>query len=396
MLSFDIRNMTDMIFGIDAENQCPKLVKEFGGSRVMIVHAGEPFVRPLIAKIRGMLEEAGLYCVELAGVVPNPRYEFAMEGTELCRGENIDFVLAVGGGSVIDTAKFIAFATKFEGDPWVMFNGQEITQKIYPALPIGVVSTFAGTGSEMTVGSVISRGKSKGVFEYILMRPKFCILDPKLTTTIPPFQTASGAADIFSHYLENFFTPIKDSDLAGNLITGGLRATLKHAPIAVEQPDNIESRSELMVLAPIAVSTYPKLGRCGDWGHHDLEHALSGEWDVPHGAGLAIVMPVWMRYVYRRDIYQFVKLGIEVFGLDASADLEQTALAAITATEEFLYNKLKLPRTMADLGFKDITKDDVRRISKHIFVHGNKTIGRTFPLEEEDCFKILCECCCVK
>lgn len=394
MLNFELRNVSDLIFGPGSEDRCAGLVREYGGSRVLIHHAGEPFVLGLVKKIREQLEAAGLFCVELAGVVPNPRVSLVNTGAVLCREQNIDFVLAIGGGSVIDSAKLIALAAQNEGDAWAFCNGAETKEMIYPVLPIGVISTFAGTGSEMTVGSVITNEetKEKNGLEYIGLRPKFSILNPELTLTIPPFQTASGVADIASHLLENFFSPIEESDLAGNLIVGGLRTVIKHGSIVAEQPQNLHSRSELMALAPIAIYGILKVGRYGDWACHSLEHAMSGEWDVAHGAGLAIITPVWMRYIYKKHLDLFVRLAVEVFGLAADPAPETTALAGIAALERFFFETLKLPRTLAEMGIGGVTDEDVRRVAHMIFLHGGNAIGGLEPLQEADCREILTAC----
>ena len=392
MNAFSLRNVTDIIFGAGTEARCPELIRQYGGSRVMIVHTGEPFVIGLIAQIRKGLEESGIWCTELSGVVPNPRFDLGEEGIRQCREEKVDFLLAVGGGSVIDTAKMIAFGYYYEGDLFALCNGQTVEEKIWPCLPIGVVSTIAATGSEMTIGSVITKDGIKGVFEYILFRPKFCILNPEITMTTPPFQTACGAADIFSHLLENYMSSSTESDLAESMLTAGLRTVIKHAPIAVADPKNYQSRSELMLLAPIGVYGITKVGRSGDWGAHEIEHALSAKYNIPHGAGLAIIIPVWMRYVYKKHPDLFVRYAVKVHGIEPDTDLEKTALAGIEATETFLFDRLGLPRNLRGLGFDGVTEEDIRTATDHIFHFGAPAVGRTCQLTREDCFRILLDC----
>ena len=394
MQNFDLTNVTDLIFGEGTERQVGKYIREFGGSRVLIVHTGEPFVLPLIENAKHDIEAEGMTCVELPGVVPNPRVELVLEGAELARREQIDFVLAVGGGSTIDTAKSVAFAAvNPEIDLWSLYDWRDITDWIYPVLPLGVISTFAGTGSEMTYGACLNRGKEKGVFDYIGMRAKFCILDPKLTLTMPPFQTASGAADIFSHLLEIFFSE-EPSDLADNFIRGGLQTVLKHAPAVMRDPEDLHAREELMATAPICVYGIMKPGRGGDWGVHFIEHILSGEYDIAHGAGLALLTPIWMRRIHRRYPGLFVKLATEVFGLPMGSTVEETALSAIDATERFFFEDLRLPRTLYGNGVTETpTEADIDRMTGLLFAHGETSVGGNLPLDREDCYQIIRECC---
>ena len=393
MNSFNLRNITDMIFGSEKEERCADYIKHYGGTRVLIVHAGEPSALALVARTRKNLEDAGLYCTELGGVAKNPQYTLGMKGAEICKTENLDFVLAVGGGNVIDTAKLIAFAAKYEGDPWKLYIEQKVeNEKIYPILPIGAISTFAGTGSEMTESSIICKGDVKRCFAYILMKPKFCILNPEVTYAVPPFETASGISDMFSHLIENFMSSSAESDLADGMVTAGLRTVLKHARIVMSDPENYQSRGELMIVAPMAIYGITNVGRSGDWAVHVLERALPVDWNIPSGAALAVLTPAWMRHIYKDHLDLFVKLAVQVFDIEADVDLEKTALEAIAATEHFLYDELKLPRKLSELGAADATEEKFRKSCQDIFADGIKTIGNTHPLTEEDCFNIYMKC----
>jgi len=392
MIDFEIKNATDLIFGLDAEQKCASLIKECGGSRVLIHHAGEPFVLPLIQKVTDILTAGGLYCMDLGGVVPNPRIEKVQEGVALCKEHGLDFVLAVGGGSVIDSSKLISIGAGYDGDPWDYCVGRPLDHK---PLPMGVISTFAGTGSETTSGLVINKESehAKRGLEHDWVKPNFAILDPALTLTIPPFQTACGIADITSHLLENFFSPVEHSDLSHNLHVAALKTVLKHGAAVMADPKNLDSRSELMILAPLSINGILKVGRYGDWGCHAMEHKMSGDWDIPHGAGLAIVTPVWMRYIYQKHLDKFISLAVEVFGLENNpAEPEKTALAGIDALEHFFYEVLKLPRKLDGLGIKDLTDEALRVVVKKNFQYGNATIGGMEPLSEEDCFAIYKAC----
>ena len=396
MIDFVLRNDTDLIYGRGKEARVGELIRDFGGTKVLIHHPDEPFVMPIITKIKGYLEAAGLEWVELGGVVPNPRLDLVYKGIELCRRENVDFLLAVGGGSTIDSTKGIGIGVPYDGDVWDIYDAKVQQQK---CLPIGVVSTFAGTGSEMTFGSVITRGTIKRGIEdpddHVTMRPKFVILNPEYTFTVPKFQTASGIGDLLTHLTENFFTKNPDNDLSDELAYAGIRTVLKLAPVVMAHPDDYEARGQLMVLSPLAICGVMKVGRWGDWGCHDIEHEMSGEWDIPHGAGLAILMPVWMRYVLPDLMPSFVKFAVNVFNIPLDVDHpERTANAGIEAYARFLFEELKLPRTLTELGVpaEQTRKEILRKVAHQVFYKGNQTCGRTRPLDEEDVYNILCQC----
>ncbi len=392
MVNFSIKNQTDLIFGTDAENQVADLIKEHGGTRVLIHHVSEPFVLPLIDKLTAIMRDAGLYVVDLGGVVPNPRIEKVNEGVALCKKEKLDFVLAVGGGSVIDSGKLIALAADYDGDAWDYCVGKAVDHR---PLPLGVVSTFAGTGSENTAGLVINKEsiQAKRGLEHDWIKPKFAILDPKLTMTIPPFQTACGIADITSHLTEDYFTPNPDSLLARNLLTAGLRTVITCGTAVMQDPADYEARSNLMFLAPMAINGFLKPGRYGDWACHAMEHKMSGDWDIPHGAGLAVVTPVWMRHVFRNYLDQFVNYAVDVWGIENDpSNPEQVALSGIAALEHFFYDTLQLPRTLSALGVKNISEEELVTVVKKNFQYGNDTIGRMAPLYYNDVYTIFKEC----
>ena len=259
MINFELRNMPDFFFGRGMERKCGELIREFGGSRVLLHHSGEAFVLPLIESLKGYIEEAGLSWVELGGVVPNPRLSKIYEGIKLGKKEKIDCVLAVGGGSVIDSAKGIAMGCAYDGDVWDFYSQKAVPQKM---LVLGVISTFAGTGSESSRASVVTNDETqlkRSADDFDLMRPDFAILNPELTQSIPPFQTASGAADIFSHLCENYFSSTDEIYLSRQLLTAGMKTVLKNAPLAVSEPENYAARSALMMTAPLAVNGIMRL-----------------------------------------------------------------------------------------------------------------------------------------
>lgn len=389
MTDFELRNIPDLIFGRGAEGRCGELMKEIGGSKVLIHHSGEAFVQPLIRQVKGLLQQEGLEYVELGGVVPNPRLSKIREGIQLCRDQGVDSILAVGGGSVIDSAKGIAMGVVYGGDVWDFYCGKAVPQEI---LPLGVISTFAGTGSEFSRASVVTNeenGLKRSADDFDLMRPRFAILNPELTLTVPPMQTASGAADIMSHLCENYFTATKDVYLSHKLLAAGMHTVLKNAPIAVRQPDHYGARSALMIVAPFVISGLLRLGLVGDWACHLIEHEMSTEWDIPHGAGLAVITPVWMTYVYRQNIPLFAKFAVDAFGIEYDFEHpERTALDGISALRTF-FDSLDLPARIRDFHKGDISDETLRDMAKRIAYYGKEnTIGETFLLSEEDVYQI--------
>lgn len=390
MINFELRNMPDFFFGRGMERKCGQLLREFGGSRVLIHHSGEAFVLPLIEEIKGYIEEAGLSFVELGGVVPNPRLSKIYEGIELGKREKIDCVLAVGGGSVIDSAKGIAMGCAYDGDVWDFYCQKAAPERM---LMLGVVSTFAGTGSESSRASVVTNdetGLKRSADDFDLMRPDFAILNPELTQSIPPFQTASGAADIFSHLCENYFSSTKDIYLSRQLLAAGMKTVLKNAPVAVREPNNYAARSALMMTAPLAVNGIMRLGLVGDWACHLIEHEMSTEWDIPHGAGLAVIMPYWMEYVYRRDMGLFARFAVEAFGCEYDFDnQERTVKEGIRKVREF-FRGLQLPSRIREFAGQ-VSDETLKKLAKRVpyeNMEGRRVIGCTFRLDEEDVYEI--------
>ena len=395
MINLVLRGNTDIIYGKGEIAKVGDLIKENGGSRVLVHHVSEPFVLPLIETVKGYLKAAGLECVDLGGVVPNPRLEKVYEGIELCRREKVDFVLAVGGGSVIDSSKAIALGVPYDGDVWDFFTMKAVHSA---CLPVGVISTFAATGSECTTGTVITKEDEqlkRGVEDNndnIMIRPKFAILDPTLTFTAPRFQTASGTADIVSHICENFFSADPDNDFSDYFCIAGLKTAIKFGPLCLEDPRNYEARGALMLLSGYAINGYMKFGRHGDWNCHALEHEMSGEWDIPHGAGLAIITPHWMRYIYKDHMELFLKFATQVFNIPYNADNpEQTALAGIEALACFFHDKLGLPSTLGELGIPEeqLTDEILHKVCRRIFYYGTDVAGDLHPMREEDFYTIL-------
>lgn len=398
MINLVLRNTTDTIYGRGSVSRVAELVKQHGGTKVLLHHVSEDFIKPLVKEIQELLENAGIATVDLGGVVPNPRLSTVYEGIELCRREKVDFILAIGGGSSIDSSKAIAIGVPYDGDVWDFFTMKAIHKA---ALPVGVVSTFAATGSECTVGTVITKEDEqlkRGVEDdnnHVMIRPKFAILDPVLTFTAPPFQTASGTADIISHLCENYFSADPDNDFSDHLCEAGLKTAIKFGPMVLNTPDDYEARGALMFLSGYAINGYLKFGRHGDWNCHALEHEMGGEWDIPHGAGLAIVTPHWMRYIYKNHLSLFIKFATSVFGIPYDADdPEKTALAGISALEDVFFKKLCLPSNLRALGVPEekMTDEILHKICNNIFYYGTDVVGDLHPLREPDFFTILKKC----
>lgn len=390
MINFSLGKMPEFIFGHGSEMRCAELVKRYGGTRVLIHHSGEPFVLPLIEKVRGILEDAGLFCIDLGGVVPNPRLELVYEGIKLCKENNIDFVLAVGGGSVIDSSKGIALGSVYDGDVWDFY-----LQSVMPAkrLPLGSISTFAGTGSESTRASVVTKADEKlkrSADDVDIIRPDFAIMNPELTFTVPPYQTASGISDITSHLLENYFTRTKHVDFSDHLTFAGLKTVLKNAPMVMADPKNYDARAEIMLLAPFAINGVLKMGRAGDWSCHLIEHEMSAQWDIAHGAGLAVITPVWMRYVYEEDIEIFAKLGVNVFGLDYDFDNPKATAEETIRRFEAFFRSLGMPSRIRDFNVGEVTDEVLHEMARRIpYYKENKTrIGTVKSLSEDDIVEI--------
>ena len=390
MNNFELRNLPDLFFGRESEKKCGKLLRDMGAHRVLIHHSGEPFVLSLVEQVKGYIEAEGLWCTDLGGVKPNPRLELVYEGIKLCREEKIDAILAVGGGSVIDSAKGIAMGAVYDGDVWDFYKGTALPTKI---LMIGAITTFAGTGSEFSRASIVTNEAldlKRSCDDIDIMRPAFAIVNPELTFTVPPKQTAAGAADIFSHCCEFYFTHTKDVYLSHQLLAAGMKAVLKNAPIAYREPTNYAARSALSITAPLAICGILRLGLVGDWACHLIEHEMSTEFDCPHGTGLAIITPYWIEYVYRQDVNLFARWAVDAFGIDYDFDdPERTVKDGLLALRDF-YRQLDMPRTIRDFA-PQATPEIMAKLSRRIPYYGGEdksTIGETFPLNEMDVYNI--------
>jgi alcohol dehydrogenase YqhD (iron-dependent ADH family) len=373
MLNFDFRSPTYFVFGKDRENSAGEYVKRFGGTKVLIHFGGGSVVRSkLLERVENSLKAANIPYVTLGGVQPNPRDTLVYEGIKLVRDEKVDFILAVGGGSVIDSAKAISVGALYDGDFWDFYDEKAVPVK---ALPVATVLTIAAAGSEGSPSAVITKdeGGFKRGLTSELVRPVFSIMNPALTETLPPYQTACGITDIMAHVFERYFTNTKDVETTDRLCEAVLLAVINEAPKVIKNPGDYEARANIMWAGTVAHNDIVGVGRDQDWNSHGIEHELSGLYDVAHGAGLAVVMPAWMQYVYKHDIMRFCQMATRIWGIDMNfSDPEITAIEGIRAFRRFL-KSIGMPESFEDLGAKE--SDIPVLVEKHPVSKYGKTGG---------------------
>ena len=364
MFDFKYYTPTKVIFGRKTEDQVADLIKEFGGTKVLIHYGGGSVVRSgLLDRVKNTLDQAGIAYVELGGAVPNPHLGLVYEGIELCRKENVDFLLAVGGGSAIDSAKAIGYGLANEGDVWDFYDYK---RQVKGAVPLGVILTIAATGSEMSDSSVITKeeGLVKRGYSSDYGRPKFAIMNPELTMTLPDYQTACGCTDIMMHTMERYFTNGGNMEITDALAEGLLRTVKKNAVILRDDPKNYDARAEVMWAGSLAHNGLTGCGNDGgDWMTHKLEHELGGLYDVAHGAGLAAIWGSWARYVYKNCLPRFKKFALNVMDVKDEGTDEEIALRGIEAMEDF-YRSIKMPTNLRELGINATDEDLVTMAHK--------------------------------
>ncbi len=352
MLNFDFYIPTRFVFGKDAELKAGEMVKSLGGTRVLLHFGGGSAVKSgLIDRVEKCLTDAGLFVLKLGGVKPNPRDTKVYEGIRLVRENALDFIVAVGGGSAIDSAKAIADGALYDGDFWDFFSGKALPEK---ALPVGAVLTLAAAGSESSNSAVLMQEetKLKRGLNHELNRPRFALMNPLLTTTLPSYQTACGITDIMAHILERYFTDTPNVDVTDRIAEGLLLSVIRAGKAAIEDPEDYEARAALMWAGTLAHNNTCGVGRVGDWASHQIEHELSGLYDVAHGAGLAVVLPAWMRYTLSHNPMRFAQLAVRVWGCEMDfANPEMTALGGIERFETFL-KTIGMPLTLKELNIK--------------------------------------------
>ncbi|MGL4402696.1 MAG: iron-containing alcohol dehydrogenase [Fusobacteriaceae bacterium] len=351
MENFKFQNKTEIIFGKETEYEAIKETLKYGKKVLLHYGGGSIKTSGLHDKIFLGLRKEGAEVYELGGVKPNPRLGLVREGIKVCNENGIEVILAVGGGSVIDSAKAIAAGVKYSGDVWDFFEKKAVVED---ALPIGVVLTIPAAGSESSTGSVITNedGWFKKSFGGISIRPKFAVMNPELTYTLPPYQTAAGAVDMIAHIHERYFTTVKNVEFTDRLCEGTIRTIINNTPMALSNPNSYTARAELMWASTFAHNGFLDTGRIADWASHNIEHELSGIYDITHGAGLAIIMPAWMKYVYKVDKDRFMQYANRVW--DVEYDLENTdrmILEGIYRMEQF-FKRIGMPVTLKEAGIE--------------------------------------------
>ena len=375
---------TEVVFGKESEEQVARLVKKYGGHKVLVHYGGKSAKKSgLLDKICALLEQGGVDHLLLGGVVPNPRLSLVQEGIALCRKEKVDFLLAIGGGSVIDSAKAIACGVPFDGNVWDVYMG-----KAEPAsyLPVACVLTIPAAGSEMSDSSVITNedGDVKVGYSNAMSRPRFAIMNPVRTFTLPPYQTAAGVTDMMMHTMERYFSPEDDMDLTDALAEALLRSMKENVYKVLADPEDYRARAQVMWGGSLAHNDLTGCGMSGDWATHQLEHELSGMFDVTHGAGLAAVWPSWARYVYKVNVSRFVRFAVNVMDVPNDfTDPEGTALRGIEAMERF-YHSIGMPINIHELIGRDITDDEIREMVRKCSRDGSLTQGGFKVLHPED------------
>ena len=384
MDNFTFSNPTKIIFGRGAELSAGKETAAY--SQKILLHYGGGSIKSsgLYDRVITSLRENNVEVVELGGVKANPLLSLVNEGIRICLEENINFILAVGGGSVIDSAKAIAAGVIYDGDVWDFFCGKATVKK---ALPFGTILTIPAAGSEASTGSVVTKedGMLKRAFNSVHVYPRFSILNPELAFTLPAYQAACGAVDIMAHLLERYFTNSHPVELTDRLIEAALKTMITNAPIVLAQPTNYDAWAEFMWTGTVAHNNLLNTGRVGDWASHEIEHEISAMYDMAHGAGLALIFPAWMKYVYKHDLNRFVQLAVRVWNVENNFyNPEATALEGIARLETF-WKSLGLPVRISDAGI-DNTKFE--EMAAKATDSGARTLGNFVKLNQSDVLNI--------
>lgn len=385
MENFIFQNPTRIIFGKDAENQVGREVSRYG-KKILLHYGGGSIKRSgLYQRVVASLKEAGVEFVELSGVKPNPRLSLVHEGIKICREQETQLILAVGGGSVIDSAKAIAVGVPYNGDVWDFYTGKAVPKE---TLSIGTILTLPAAGSEASNSAVITNedGWYKRGLTSDVLYPKFSILNPELAFTLPKYQVACGVSDIMAHLMERYFTNTPHVELTDRLCESTLKTIINNAPLVLEQPDNYDAWAEVMWSGTVAHNNLLNTGRTGDWASHDIEHELSGIYDVAHGAGLAVIFPAWMKYVYKHDLNRFVQYAVRVWNVDHDfRSPERTALEGIKRLEHF-YHSIGLATDLKGIGIDETRLEEMAAKCTN---SGQSTVGNFMKLGQTDVLQIL-------
>lgn len=388
MQAFNYYAPTQVVFGPETELQTGKLVKKYGGTKVLIHYGGKSAERSgLLDRICKSLDAEGISYVKLGGVVPNPRVSKVREGIELCRKEGVDFLLAVGGGSVIDSLKAISLGVPYQGDVWDFYIRKCFDTE---CLPIGCVLTIPAAGSEMSNGSVITNDEGGLKKDYCIdeFRCKFAVLNPVLTYTLPAWQTACGAVDMVMHTMERYFSKDDDMEVTDNIAEAVMRTAMDSVHVVLREPENYRHRAQLMWAGSLAHNDLTGCGTSGDWATHNLEHELSGMFDVSHGAGLAAMWGSWARYVLNENPTRFARFAVNVLGVTNNfTNTLETALAGIARMEDF-YRSIGMPVNIHELIGRDITDAEIEEMADKCSNYGKQTVGCLKVLTRDDMVNI--------
>ena len=385
MKDFTYYAPTRIVFGKESEEKLPQLIQQYGGKRVLVHYGGGSAKRSgLLDKVFTMLDDAGIAYVELGGVVPNPVLSLVKEGIDLCQKEKVDFILAIGGGSVIDSSKAIGYGVGYDGDVWDFWDGKAVPQS---CLPIGVVLTIPAAGSEMSSSCVITNedGMLKRGVNSDLCRCKFAIMNPERTYTLPPFQTAAGATDIMMHTMERYFSKYEDAMLTDAIAEALLRTVMKATKAVLAKSDDYTSRAAIMWAGSLSHNDLTECGTEKDFACHKLEHELSGLFGVTHGAGLAAIWGSWARYVMNRHMDRFVKFATEVMGVpkDHIEKPLATATSGVRNLENF-FHEIGMPTNIPELIGREATEEEIQKLVDKCSRGGKITIGAMEVLKAED------------
>ncbi|MBQ0141524.1 MAG: iron-containing alcohol dehydrogenase [Prevotellaceae bacterium] len=387
MKNFKYYAPTKVVFGKDSELSVAELIKDFGGNKVLLHYGGKSAEKSgLLNKIENCLQNAGIEYVKLGGVVPNPRLSMVRTGIEICKKENIDFLLAVGGGSVIDSCKAISSGRFFDGDVWDLYLKKTRAEKY---LPIGCVLTIPAAGSEMSDGSVITNEEGWLKKDYCVddFRCKFAIMNPELTYTLPAWQTSCGVTDMMMHTFERYFSKDDDMEITNSIAEALLRTVMSEAHKVLKNPTDYNSRAQIMWAGSLAHNDLTGCGTTGDWATHCLEHELSGLFDVSHGAGLAAIWGSWARYCRCENMKQFARFAVNVMQVNNVGSDEELAELGIRAMEEF-FHSIGMPTNIKELIGRDITDEEIELMADKCSDGGTSTIGGLKVLTKNDMISI--------
>ena len=386
MLDFSFYSPTEFVFGRNTEAKAGQLAQQYGAKKVMIVYGGGSAVKSgLVGRIQASLNEVGIPYVEMSGVCPNPTDDKVREGIALVKENGVDFLLAVGGGSVIDTAKSIACAIDYDGDFWDFYIGKA---KIKSALPVGVVLTIPAAGSEGSGNAVITNTTTKqklGIKEPMLLRPKFAVMNPELTMTLPAWHTASGICDMIVHILERYFSNTENVEISDRLCEGVIIAIINEARKVMQNPQDYDARANIMWSGTIAHNGTCGVGREEDWAGHQIEHEISALYDVTHGAGLAVVTPAYMLFMAKHNPARIQQFAKRVFGVE-------DAVEGVELFKKFLHDDMKLPVTLREL-LPNLSEEEIKAAIPQFVanLHKNKgeKFGAFYPITPEVTTEIL-------